>query len=375
MAIRAYKPKTLPRRWEVIWYEQSASGLKQKRKAGFETKGDALDFEAKRRRERLIGEHLIEPSLTTLDDYLDDWLESMSGLSAETIISRRNRVKPFRVIIGHVPISQLTSVQIEQAYARMRREGRTEVFVAKAHQAIKMALKRAVMHQMITTNPCDRVKAPSVPKPEVKTWKREQMQSFLRVNGNDERWGDFWSLLCETWLRVGEITDLRWGDIDLDAGTLTVSHSVKRDENYHFFSGSAKTVNAVRTIPLSATMVERFRRRKDASTRSGTRDLIFPGKGTHWLSSQYVGRILKSHCRRAGVPEIKVHEVRHSGGSIAYLNGVDIKTVSERLGHKTIAFTLATYAHTNEEHHRTAAEVIAGLLKTECEDLMSVAAD
>jgi integrase len=174
-----------------------------------------------------------------------------------------------------------------------------------------------------------------------------------------------WRVLAETWIRIGELIDLRWDAVDYARGEIRVDRSIRAIPG-GTTSAEGKTPAAKRTIPISTDLVawlrrhedgQRFRARQLGESWSGER-YVFPSAiGTH-LSSSQVNRNLASDCKRLGLPHITAHEIRHSGASHAHDAGVSPKTLSMRLGHADIATTLRIYSHPSADEHRKLSDRI-----------------
>jgi integrase len=156
---------------------------------------------------------------------------------------------------------------------------------------------------------------------------------------------------------------LRWSAVDLDAGTVRIEQTITRNAAGERVATSPKTAGSRRTIPISSELVTLLRQHRDRQRFIGAPDLVFPAPRTGtWLQQPAIQHALERACVKAGVPRISPHGIRHSGGSIAYRNGMSIKVISERLGHSSMAVTMGVYVHTSEDEHRTAADKVAALL-------------
>lgn len=336
----------------------------QRRKQGFLTKVEALAW--KREQADVGTDSIAVTSRQPLNAYLDDWLASLTDLAPNTRRSYRNSLVPVRNALGRVPIGEITAMRIEQFNSQRSRDGTTAPGVYQTHRIFKRAIRRAHALGLIQVNPFAHAKTPRSSSRVPVAWTREDMVRFLEVNGNDPVWGDLWHVLCETWMRVGEVTDLRWRDIDFSGATIAITHAVARDDKLALQSGPTKTESSRRVIHVSDALVSRLRLRKIRAIASTADDLIFPPiVGVGFLHASAVSRALKRSCIKAGVPEISTHDIRHNGGSIAYMAGVDIDVISKRMGHTRTAVTFAKYIHLNRAHHNTVAQQIGALIRGE----------
>lgn len=317
----------------------------------------------------LYGEGVSESldAKTSLSVYLDDWLASLVEIAPGTRRAYRNHLIWIKTAIGTVPLSELKAPILERVYADRIRTGVKTVTVHDANRVLSQALRRAVLHDLIRSNPCDRARVPKPDKHLPNTWSQEEMRTFLKIHSEDLLWGDYWSTLCQTWLRLGEINDLRWQDIDVDRRVITISHAVFRDEQLKPVSGTVKTLKSNRRIVISAALAERLKTRRQSMKAPAT-SLVFPSpRPNGWLTSQAVGRALKRSCESAGVPVLTPHEIRHSGATIAIRNRTSPKVVSEKLGHASVRFTLEVYSHPSEADQELLAEMFDDILTADDE--------
>jgi len=350
--------------WGCRYDEPGKDGKRvQRNRRGFATQAEAIAYQRSRSDRHARGGGTVVSSGMPLDDYLESWLAGMVDISPNTRRNYVNRLRPLQQHVGHIPLNRLTPADLDGAYGTMRRQKQSASAVRYAHRILKQALRRAVVLDMIAANPCDRVTPPKAERHEPDTWTQAEMQAFLSAEIEHPVWGDFWAVLCETWLRVGEITDLRWADIDSKQNQIRISHAVRRNDALENESGPVKTDNGRRTIPVSRSLIERLLLRRMRLGNPKASALVFPAARTgSWIEAHVARKALVAACERAGVPVIGLHEVRHSGGSIAYLAGIDLKTISARLGHSDVAFTARTYVHLNDAHQKSAADVIWGLI-------------
>ncbi len=168
-------------------------------------------------------------------------------------------------------------------------------------------------------------------------------------------------ILCfYTGLRIGELCALKWSDFDMDAGTMMVSRTVSRIQNFHsdgaktrLSVGTPKSRTSLRRIPLPAFLLELLQQYKLDSYDENSS--ILSGKNEPFDPRIYQ-RIYKKLLKEAGVRDRKFHAIRHSFATRALELGVDIKTLSEILGHSNVSITLNIYAHSLMEQKRIAID-------------------
>ena len=193
----------------------------------------------------------------------------------------------------------------------------------------------------------------------MKTLPVEQLASFLREAKDSGVFEMYYTELA-TGLRRGELLGLKWEDLDLQQGTLRVQRQVSRI-NGKVVEAPLKTKNSYRSISLGADAVEIL---KEQRKKCGSSPYVFPSPTGGPISPDSVIQMLHRVLKRAGLPKVRFHDLRHTFATVALQNGVDIKTVSGMLGHYSAGFTLDTYAHVTTQAQREAAKTMGSVLSS-----------
>ncbi|HTO01709.1 MAG TPA: site-specific integrase [Microthrixaceae bacterium] len=236
------------------------------------------------------------------------------------------------------------------------------------HLIIHGALDHALHRGLVTRNVPLAASAPrlrAIPKVEQKAWTAAELKTFLRAAGH-RLFPALW-LSADTGIRRNELLGLRWTDLDTDHARLSSNRGLVAVD-YEIHETRGKTDNARRCINLDQTtlgVVAGWRALQSAEYAAvGVND---PG----WMFTTATGERVHPHSisqtfdrtvRRAPVPVIRLHDLRHTHGSLLIASGVDAKVVSERLGHAQFVFTVETYQHTFPPMHTDAARVFEALL-------------
>lgn len=162
----------------------------------------------------------------------------------------------------------------------------------------------------------------------------------------------------DTGLRRGELLGLKWVDIDLERGDLRVRRQIARI-NGEVVEAPLKTKNAYRTLPLAEDTIGVLKAQKQ---KTGDSPWVFPSPTGRPISPDSVLHMLHRVLKRAGLPRVRFHDLRHTFATLALQNGVDVKTVSGMLGHFSAGFTLDTYAHVTTASQRQAAKTMGSIL-------------
>ena len=170
------------------------------------------------------------------------------------------------------------------------------------------------------------------------------MDTFLAAVDRNEIWRDFFYTELTTGLRRGEICGLMWSDFDEAHGTLSVRRTLHVQKGGRLVAGETKTGTGKRTITLPPSTAELLEKRKKRSYSQWI--FCHPLLPEQPLPPDMAYNRMKTLLKRAGLPELRFHDLRHTFATLALQNGVDIKTVSAMLGHYDAGFTLRTYTHT-----------------------------
>jgi len=309
-----------------------------------------------------------DSSSVTVEQHLQHWLATIAkpSLTYHTYeayeISVRRRLVPG---LGPIKLRELRPQHIQELYAALGTSLSPKT-VRQTHVPLHQALDLAVEWDMIPSNPAAHVRLPKLKQKEKTILSPQQVGVLLRQTRAD-RLHPLWYLLVTTGARKGEVLGLKWSDLDLQTGNLSIRRQIIRKTGEGLVLEELKTETSRRTIPLGGGMLVALRehRRRQVEERVASdwweerpefRDLMFitrHGKpldpATTWLDFQ---RTLE-HC---GLPKMTLHGLRDTAASSMLSQGIDAKTIAERLGHSDVALTLRIYSHVTPAMHRDAAE-------------------
>ncbi|MDY5611976.1 tyrosine-type recombinase/integrase [Dysosmobacter sp.] len=310
----------------------------------------------------------------TVGQWMDVWFENYAKIKVRPSSHQtyrgyiENHIKPN---IGSIPLNKLTSLELQKLYKKLLGNGRVERIESKKqpkglsaktvrniNQIISSALNLAIEQKLILTNPADACALPTLEHREMKTLPTEQLTSFLR-EAKESGVFEMYYIELATGLRRGELLGLKWSDIDLEHGSLRVQRQIARIDG-EIVEAPLKTKNAYRTLPLSADAIDVLKAQKK---KCGTSPYVFPSPTGGPISPDSVLHMLHRVLKRAGLPKVRFHDLRHTFATLALQNGVDIKTVSGMLGHFSAGFTLDTYAHVTTSAQKEAANTMGGVLR------------
>ena len=247
--------------------------------------------------------------------------------------------------------------RVDRIESKHQAKGLSPKTVRNIHQIIASAMKLAKEQKIIASDPTESCTLPKLEHREMKTLSVEQLASFLR-EAKESGVFEMYYVEMATGLRRGELLGLKWEDIDLEQGDLRVKRQIARI-NGEVIEAPLKTKNAYRTLPLAEdTIVVLKQQRK----KVGSSPWVFPSPTGGPISPDSVLHMLHRVLKRAGLPKVRFHDLRHTFATLALQNGVDVKTVSGMLGHFSAGFTLDTYAHVTTAAQKEAARTIEKVL-------------
>ena len=333
--------------------------------------------EVKEKLKQAIGEtqalDITKAGKYTVGEWMEVWFQDYAKIKVRPSSHQtyqgyiQNHIRPN---IGDIPLEKLTSLDLQKLYKKLLAQGRVDRVEAKGqpkglsaktvrniHQILSSALKLAQEQRLILTNPAEGCALPRVEHQEMKTLTTVQLASFFR-EARESGVFELYYLELATGLRRGELLGLKWEDIDLERGDLRVRRQVSRI-NGEVVEAPLKTKNAYRTLPLAEDTVSVL---KEQRKKVGNSPWVFPSPNGGPISPDSVLHMLHRVLKRAGLPKVRFHDLRHTFATLALQNGVDVKTVSGMLGHFSAGFTLDTYAHITSAAQRQAAKTMENVL-------------
>ena len=347
------------------------------RKGGFvpkvQTSRKKFEQKLKKAIEENVGIDYGRAKTYTVGSWLEVWMENYAKVKLRPSTFKtsqgflKNHIKPQ---IGGIPLADLTSLDLQRFYKHLLDGGRVDRIEAKKkpkglapktvrniHQMIGSAYNLAMEQKLVTRNPTQGCALPKVEHKEMKTLTADQLSAFFQ-EARDSGVYELYYLDLATGLRRGELLGLKWADADLDRGVLKIQRAISR-QNGKVVEAPLKTKNAYRTLPLSADAIDVLMQQR---RKTGNSEWVFPSPSGGPMSPDSVLHMLQRVLKRAGLPRIRFHDLRHTFATMALQNGVDVKTVSSMLGHYSAGFTLDTYAHVTTDAQLKAAQTMGNIL-------------
>lgn len=311
------------------------------------------------------GTFIIEQDIR-LGEYLNRWLKDY----AEVQVAPRTYARYEEIIhnhilpaLGRVPLQKLRPLHLQNFYSALLKGGRLDgkpgglsaQTVQHYHRLLRNALQQAVRWQMLAVNPADAVTPPKVRRsPDLNILTGDEVKSLLeQVEKRAPQYYTMVLLAISTGMRRGELYGLRWIDVDLAAGVVSIKQVAQSITGQGVSFKEPKTKKSKRTIPipkivaraLAAHKVEQAEKRIAHGPGYQDHGLVFcqpdgrpgfPDSVTSWFAKFIAA---------SDLPKIRFHDLRHTHVALMIKLGVHIKTISERLGHSSIATTMDIYGH------------------------------
>jgi integrase len=303
--------------------------------------------------------------------YLQEWLQSARHSIRPSTWQRYEQLLRVYAMpaIGTLTLSRLEPRHLHTLYADCLTRGAAPATVRQLHAVLRRALGQATQWGTVPRNVAALVSPPRLTRHEITPLTPEQARMLLAAVKGD-RLEAFYTLAISTGMRLGELLGLRWRDVDLEAGMLQVRHTLVRGTG-HPVLAKPKSPRSRRRLALTAATQDALRhhRRQQAAERLrlgpvwDDHDLVFPNAiGKPMDAGNLQQRSFVPLLRKAGLPRIRFHDLRHTAATLLLVQGVHVKVVSEMLGHSSIAITLDTYSHVLPDMQQDAAAAMDRLL-------------
>ncbi|KZD74509.1 DNA integration/recombination/inversion protein [Bacillus cereus] len=252
--------------------------------------------------------------------------------------------------LGNIKLAKLTSLHMQNYVNSLRDEGLKRGTIEKIIKVIRNSLEHAIDLELITKNVAAKIKLSKADKEELTVWNEQEVQLFLKA-AQDSRYYIVFHMALVTGMRQGELLGLRWKDVDLEKGHLTISQTLSHDGKTFLVGG--KTKSSLRKILLPASTVAKLKKhgvvvlkeKLSQGEEYHDNDLVMCTPSGTSINPANVRRSLNALIQNAAVPKIRFHDLHHTHATLLMAKGVDVKVISERLGHSNIKITLDTYSH------------------------------
>ncbi|MCZ6944840.1 site-specific integrase [Bacillus mycoides] len=339
---------------------------KQIRRRGFATKREANE-EMTLLKAEYLNDDFLKLSHMSYTVFMDQWFkERQNQLQKATF--RANYTHYLNIIkprLGHLKMKEITTMHLQHYINTLIEEGHySRGTINLTFSFIRTSLKRAKTLKLIKDNPAVDVVLPRVSKSEMEVWAIDQVDYFLKESKkmkNVTRFYISFSIALLAGMRQGEILGLRWKDVDLVNNLIYIRQTLSECGELKY---GAKNITSIRTVHLPQILVKELESHKyfieyekeKAGDKYTDLDLVLPSKYGKPLDSRSIRRSFYNVTEKLGLPRIRFHDLRHTHATLLIQQNVNVKLISERLGHADIGTTLNTYSHVLPDMQRSVAE-------------------
>jgi len=311
----------------------------------------------------------ISPDKITVSEWFNIFLKDYNkSVKASTVAQYEYQIrKNINPALGSVPLQKLTAPMIQRLYNDKLDNGLSAKSIKNLHGVMHKGLNQAVLCQFIKANPCLACQLPRVERREMLTITGDDLRRFLEeIKGKPYEYLFFVDVF--TGMRESEIIGLSWDCVDFQREIITIKRQLKRErkltgENQYIFdtlkNGKSRTIAPASEVFNVLRKIKRIQaedKLRYGSSYDNKDNLVFTDELGQHLCQPTVWSHFKERVTAIGLPAVRFHDLRHSYATISLENGDDAKTVSENLGHATVAFTLDVYGHVTDSMKKASAD-------------------
>lgn len=310
----------------------------------------------------------VEPSKMTVGVWLDIWLKEYNGHVAPSTIRTyeshiRNHIKPG---LGAVPLQVLSIQDVQKFCNNLQQYGQTDLqkktnrkplsakTISVIHGIIHKALEQALDLGYIKTNSARKTKLPKIVKPEIKPLTDENAKAFIKAI-NKHRFRRLFFTVLFTGMREGELVGLTWQSIHFNSGEIEVRYQLQKVKDvYTLVPLKNDKFRVISPAPLVMEILKEQQleqkklRLKAGSAWHNDMNLVFTDELGGYITGNKAYKAYKRVVKEIGIPEARLHDLRHTFAVNSIRAGDDIKTIQQNLGHHSAAFTLDVYGHVTD---------------------------
>jgi integrase len=304
---------------------------------------------------------LVEEEKITLSQFIDRYYTDVAShsLRPKTLESYeyliRMHIKPD---IGNIRLTALTPAHLQNLYSLKLNQGLSRRTVQYVHSILHRSLNQALKWGLVSRNVADLAEAPTVKRRAPQTLNQDEVRQFLSVVKDDRHYPLY--VLSFSGMREGELLGLHWEDVDFFSNTIHIKHAVQQLRGKGLVLTEPKSEKSRRSLAVPAFAMDALWEYREKTGRiSG---LVFQTSNGTPISPRNLVRHFKKMLNKAGLPNIRFHDLRHTAATLLLSQGVHPKVVQEMLGHSQINLTLDTYSHVLPDIQQEAAEKMNGIL-------------
>lgn len=314
----------------------------------------------------------------TVSELLEEWMsvikihELKSSSYDRLELTVKHQINPY---IGNLQISTITTSDIQSVINELIRQDYSYSIIKKTYNAINASFKFACNRQYISQNPVINITLPKQKeraKSNIEFFNNDEIQDIIKYSIEQYGTGRYiyqhgyaFPLLLNTGMRVGELLALKWENVDFENKQIHIKESrgqiidrtsdVKR---YVMIDKTTKTSSSYRTIPMNKLAEESLLYFKSLHPNN---KYVMANKNNNVITYRNLNRAFKNIKEKANINHGTIHSLRHTFATKLFQNGVDVKIISEILGHSDISITYNIYTHVIKEQKLKAVKVLEGM--------------
>ncbi|MFE9748214.1 tyrosine recombinase XerC [Saccharothrix saharensis] len=305
---------------------------------------------------------IVTDDKQTVADYLTTWLHDKASVLKPTTTARYHDYicKDLVPALGAIRLYALSHHHIALFIDNQLTAGRGPVTLRRCVATLSSALTDAVRQRRLAHNPARYARVPRPPKYEPTCWSPSEAARFLRYcHDHDDPLTDLFEVIIGTGLRKGEALALHWDDISLDDHVAFIRYTLSNINNTTPVLTAPKTKSSRTWIGLSDRVITALRHQR---LRQPSDDLVFHRRDGKPLRPEYVLRHFRQLTDDAGLPRIRVHDLRHFAATTMLNSNVPLAVISRAMRHSTLSTTTEVYGHLLRHVAHDAVDVIANAL-------------
>jgi len=320
---------------------------------------------------KIDGGLTFEGTQLSLERFFEVWLNGKELARRPSTVNGYRRYARLYILpmLGKLRLQDILPGHIKQLYGLMKDQRKGARTIQLIHVTLHAALKQAVREGYLGRNPVDAIERPTVAQVEFPTLSPEQARQFL-ITATTSPFDTLFYIALTTGMRKGELLGLKWPDLDEEKSTLFVQRQLQRIPHKGYELVAPKTKAGRRKIKLGPKTLAKLLayRSHQESLKQALGDgwqesgLMFTNSIGTFLDQSKVSKEFKKVLKRAGLPDMRFHDLRHTSLSSLLENGISINTTQNRGGHSKASTTVNIYGHTSARSQTEAAEKIEELV-------------
>ncbi|MEJ9111513.1 tyrosine-type recombinase/integrase [Bacillus paramobilis] len=345
----------------------------QVRRRGFDSRSLAKKAMVELAAEYSKDEHLALSSIT-YQQYMEEWFKERKILSQKTTLDYETIL--YKNVIskrlGHFKLQKIQPIHIQNTINEIVLDDHyAPRTIRLIFQVMNGSLKRAKTMKLIKDNPAEGTRLPKIQKREMTIWTTKQVSEFIgksRTLKNVTRCRIGYVIIALSGCRQGEALGIRWSDIDFTNGIIHIKQTVTQDG---VIKTGAKNDSSIRSIHIPSILIDELLAHRDRieseklqlGAEYNDHDLVICTQNGKLINPRNFRHFFKETTKRVGLPQIRVHDLRHTHATMLIEQNVNVKLISSRLGHASIKTTLDIYSHVLPSMDKSISDELEKIIK------------